>query len=256
MIRFWGLSESKNQFISPRVQEEVMEMFSHCIVREVTQDVSGREQESICLRHVNSDLHIHEDFVGIYEITTTTSKSIAGMVLDVLTRFALPLSNLRAQTYDGAVNMSSHYTSYQARVRQCQPLALYFHFASHISNLVMQNSIISSQLVRNALQWENELGVLMNRSHEVFYEIFIAEEKGETYELDPLEIPRRRCPTKRYTDQVAQDQPTNPEEHHRKQYFEFIDAVNKGLSDRYGLSKSGLDQYIKLENMLTSGKVD
>ncbi|KAI6661467.1 Zinc finger MYM-type protein 1-like [Oopsacas minuta] len=67
-------------FISPRGQEEMMEMFSHCIVREVvsdiqkhgcfaiivdgTQDVSGREQESICLRHVNSDLHVREDFVG------------------------------------------------------------------------------------------------------------------------------------------------------------------------------------------------
>ncbi|KAI6647075.1 Zinc finger MYM-type protein 1-like [Oopsacas minuta] len=243
-------------FISPRGQEEMMEIFSHCIVREVvsdiqkhgcfaiivdgTQDVSGREQESICLRHVNSDLHVREDFVGIYEIPITTSESIAGMVFDVLTRFTLPLSNLRAQTYDGAANMSGHYTGCQARVRQCQPLALYFHCASHISNLVMQNAVISSQLVRNALQWTNKLGVLMNRSgkyramfraicvsneseslhpsaikplcrnagtvkistesirawysDEVFHEIFIAaEEKGETYQLDPLEIPRRRC---------------------------------------------------------------
>ena len=83
------------------------------------------------------------------------------MVFGVLTRFALPLSNLRAQTYDGAANMSGHYTGCQARVRQCQPLALYFHCASHIVNLVMQNAC---QLVRNALQWTNELGVLMNSS--------------------------------------------------------------------------------------------
>ena len=49
-------------------------------------------------------------------------------------------------------------------------------------------------------------------SDEVFHKIFIAvEEKGKTYELDPLEIPRRRCPPKRYADQVAQHQPTNPE---------------------------------------------
>ena len=88
------------------------------------------------------------------------------------------------------------------------------------------------------------------------YLFIAAEEKGETYELDPLEIPRRRCPPKRYADQVAQHQPANPEEHYRKQYLEFIDAVSKGLSDRYDLSKSGLAQYMKLENMLTSGKVD
>ena len=92
----------------------MMEMFGHCILREVVSDiqknrcfviivegtqdgVSGREQESICLRHVNYDLHVHQDFVGLYEIPSTTSESIAGMVFDVLTRFASPLSNLRAQ---------------------------------------------------------------------------------------------------------------------------------------------------------------
>ncbi|KAI6658175.1 Zinc finger MYM-type protein 1-like [Oopsacas minuta] len=74
-------------------------------------------------------------------------------------------------------------------------------------------------------------------SDEVFHEIFItAKEKGETYELDPLEIPRRRCLPKRYVDQVAQYQPASPEEHYRKQYLEFIDAVSKGLSDIYDLS--------------------
>ena len=91
----------------------------------------------------------------------------------------------------------------------------------------------------------------------MFHTIFIAVgEKGERYELDPLEIPRRRCSPKRYADQVAQHQPVNPEEHYRKQYLEFIDAVCKGLSDRYDLTKSGLDRYMKLENMLTSGQVD
>ena len=165
---------------SLRGQKEMTEMLSHCILREVvndiqnnrcfaiivdgTQEVSVQEQESICLRYVNSDLHVHKDLVGLYEIPSTTSESIVGMVFDVTTRFALPSSNLRAQTYDGAANMSSHYTGCQARVRQCQPLAFYFHSASHIANLVLQNDVISCQLVQNALQWTNELGVLMNRS--------------------------------------------------------------------------------------------
>ena len=95
------------------------------------------------------------------------------------------------------------------------------------------------------------------RSDGVFHEIFIAaEEKGEKYELDPLEIPRRRCPPKRFADEVPQNHPANPEEHYRKHYLDFIDAVSKGLSDRYNPSKSGVAQYLKLENMLTSGKVD
>ena len=118
----------------------------------LVQDVSGHEQESICLRYVNSDLHLHEDFVGQYQIPSTTSEAIAGMVFDVLTRFGLSISNLRARTYDGAANMSGHYTGCQERVREWQPLAIYFHCASHISNLVMQNAVISCPLVRNDIR--------------------------------------------------------------------------------------------------------
>ena len=76
------------------------------------------------------------------------------------------------------------------------------------------------------------------------------------YDLDPLEIPRKPCPPRTYTGQAVQHQPTNPEEHYRKQYFELIDATITGLSDRYGPSKSGLAQYIKLEKMLASGIAD
>lgn len=121
-------------------------------------------QESICLRHVDSDLYVHEDFVGLYEIPGTTSDVLAGMIFDVFTRFGLPVSNLRAQTYDGAANMSGCYTGCQARVRKRQPLALYFHCASHVSNLVMQHAVTSCPLILDTLQWTNELGVLMKRS--------------------------------------------------------------------------------------------
>ena len=131
-------------FTSPRAQDEMMEMFSHYILRELvsdiqkntyfaviadgTQDVSGQEQESICLRHVDSDLYVHEDFVGLYEIPGTTSDVLAGMVFDVFTRFGLPVSNLRAQTYDGAANMSGCYTGTQARVRERQPCTVHRMF--------------------------------------------------------------------------------------------------------------------------------
>ena len=99
-------------FTSPRAQNEMMELFSHHILREIisdiqenqffgviadgTQDVSGQEQESICLRYVDSDLYVHEDFVGLYQIPGTTSDILARMIFDVITRLGLPVSNLRA----------------------------------------------------------------------------------------------------------------------------------------------------------------
>ena len=69
-------------FTSPSAQMEMAEVFSHQILRTIiseiqqnefyavtadgTQDVAGQEQESFVLRHVDSDLYVHEDFIGLY----------------------------------------------------------------------------------------------------------------------------------------------------------------------------------------------
>ncbi|XDV43533.1 hypothetical protein PO909_012000 [Leuciscus waleckii] len=42
-----------------------------------TQDVSGVEQESICIRYVDHDLIPHEEFVGLYEVSSTTGNATA-----------------------------------------------------------------------------------------------------------------------------------------------------------------------------------
>ncbi|XP_014665403.1 PREDICTED: zinc finger MYM-type protein 1-like [Priapulus caudatus] len=108
-------------FTSPQAQEEIIQMFSQKIVRTLAKDIarngpfgvmvdgtqyiSGVEQKSICFRHVDDNLHVHEDFVGLYELPITCGKVIANLIFDVITRLSLPSDNLRAQTYDGAANM-------------------------------------------------------------------------------------------------------------------------------------------------------
>ncbi len=74
---------------------------NYCFVVNVdgTQDISGEEQASICLKHVDSNLNVHEDFMGLYEIPSTTSDVLAPMILDVLIRFGQCVDKLRAQTY-------------------------------------------------------------------------------------------------------------------------------------------------------------
>ena len=68
--------------------------------------------------------------MGLYEIPSTTSDVLAQMILDVLIRFGLSVDNLRAQTYDGAANMSGCHTGCQARVREkttsCSVFSLWF----------------------------------------------------------------------------------------------------------------------------------
>jgi len=77
------------------------------VVVDGTQDCAGLEQESICIRYVDKTLTVNEMFVGLYNPPDTTGKTLAVVDKDVLTRFMLPIEDLRAQTYDGAANMSA-----------------------------------------------------------------------------------------------------------------------------------------------------
>ena len=145
-------------FSSPQAQEEVMKMYCHAVLQKLaadiikneffsvivdgTQDINGVEQESICLRHVDSDLNAHETFLGLYEISATDGQAIASIVSDVLQRFSLSIDKLRGQTYDGAANMSGKYSGCQAVVKNLQPLALFFHCFAHVSNLIMKHAVL------------------------------------------------------------------------------------------------------------------
>ena len=114
------------------LQNEILQLLSNSIVRSIassvresgsfalivdgTQDVSKKEQLSICLRYVDEQLFSHEVFVGMYEPPSTTGEDLARSVEDVLIRLNLPLAALRGQTYDGASNMSGQYKGCQALI--------------------------------------------------------------------------------------------------------------------------------------------
>jgi len=134
------------------------------IIMDGTQDVRGKEQESICIRYVDKNLEVHETFVGLYEPSSTTGETLAGVVEDVMTRFQLPVTNLRGQTYDGASNMSGHYSGCQAIIATKQPLAIYVHCGAHCTNLVIQYTVACNPMLRDTIQWIQELGALYSRS--------------------------------------------------------------------------------------------
>ena len=110
------LETRKQDYTSPLIQNEVLGIMSKDIIRGIadtirclpvtqfalivdgTQDISGQEQESVCLRYVDHDLNPHEEFIGMYSVHETTGESLANVVLDVTCRLNLPLSALRGQT--------------------------------------------------------------------------------------------------------------------------------------------------------------
>jgi hypothetical protein len=202
--------QTKNDMTSGVRQNEMLDLLSHSIVRKIcskvreagafsvivdgTQDVSGKEQESICLRYVDESLNVIEAFIGMYDSSnSTTGQSIANCVFDVFTRLQLPLSQLRGQTFDGASNMSGIYNGCQAIISSRQPLALYTHCGSHCTNLVAEKVCASGQFVRNSIQIVQEIGATFSASihcRTTFAKISESNETANIKKIKPL------CPTR------------------------------------------------------------
>lgn len=146
--------QRNNSYTSPECQNKLLKLMSNSITRQTTtaihslpvlqfslimdgtQDISGTEQISIRLRYVNEGLEPLEDFVGLYEASSTTGEYLFKITSDVLLRLNLPFSGLRGQTYDGAANMSGHLSGTQALIQRQQPLANFVHCGPHCVNLV------------------------------------------------------------------------------------------------------------------------
>ena len=107
------------------------------LIMDGTQDINGTEQISVSLRHVDDDLIIYEDFVGLYSVESTTGESLARVAKDVVLRLGLSMGNARAQTYDGASNMQGKNNGCGANIKKDHPLVLRFHCRAHAANLVI-----------------------------------------------------------------------------------------------------------------------
>ena len=79
-------------YTSVTVQNEILRIMAHMVLRDIcndiryfavivdgTQDIQGVEQESICVRYVDDAYHVHEDFVGLYNVEDTTGASLSHM---------------------------------------------------------------------------------------------------------------------------------------------------------------------------------
>lgn len=175
--------ERHNSYTSGNILNELLLLMSQAVQRKLAaeiastdplqfsviidgaRDISGVEQESICVRYVSKDLVPREIFIGMYAAAETTGEALPKLLSDVLLRLNLPLSALhRGQTYDGASSMAGQYKGCQALVHQKNPLAVYVHCGAHCVHLVMESVAVSSPHIRDPVQWVHELGTLTSQS--------------------------------------------------------------------------------------------
>ena len=145
IIREW-LKRSRN-YLHSDIQNELLGLMSHHVLRDIikemtaggptpfalivdgSQDVSGVEQQAICVRYVTPNLDVLEEFIGFYEPPSTTGEALAKMMKDAMLRLGLSIDHLRGLAFDGAANMKGQFRGAQALLRAEQPLALYMYIA-------------------------------------------------------------------------------------------------------------------------------
>ncbi len=108
------------------LEEIVLATFYSILADEVI--YHNTELKLICIRFVDGESNIREEFIQFIELKRITREYIRKIITDTL-EFTLGLdcNGLVGQGYDGAANMSSAAVGIQAVVKRKAPKALYTH---------------------------------------------------------------------------------------------------------------------------------
>jgi len=169
----WLSRTGRETYTSHDVQNEILQLMSHSIIRKIVNnvkqaryfaiiadestDISGKQQLSVCLRWVDETFEMHEDFIGLYEMVGANADTITTMLLDVILRLGLPLSCLRGQGYDGASVMSGSLSGVSTQIMAKEKRAVYIHCCAHSLNLALQDATRSNTFVRDALDFVRDV---------------------------------------------------------------------------------------------------
>ena len=169
-----------NRYQSPQIVNELVSMMGQDVLRGIlkkirqaeyfgvmadeTRDISNKEQLVICCRWVDESYNIHEDPLGLFQISSCTADSIVAHIKDALIRCVLLLNNCRGQSYDGAAAMSGRFRGVATQIQRQEPRAIPVHCLAHSLNLCLQDACKSSRLIKGALDLVREAVHIINKS--------------------------------------------------------------------------------------------
>ena len=71
-----------------------------------TTDFENEQKVVVSLRHVDDNLDVHEEFVGLHNVENIEVNTLVSVLLDILQRLNMSIHNTCGQCYDGASSMS------------------------------------------------------------------------------------------------------------------------------------------------------
>ncbi|XP_078665396.1 zinc finger MYM-type protein 1-like [Branchiostoma floridae x Branchiostoma belcheri] len=134
------------------------------IIADEATDVACNEQLNISVRYVDQEYAVHEDSLGLYQLSATDAATITSAIKDTLLRTGMPLHLCRGQAYDGAANMKGHRSGVATRIKAEEPAAVPVHCWAHSLNLCLQDTCRQIVAIRDAMDLAREIDRLINYS--------------------------------------------------------------------------------------------
>ena len=101
-------------------------------------DITNKEQFSFCIRTVDDNLEIKEDFLDFYLLENIKKLTVVNGIKDTLLWFNLSLQHCRGQRYDGASNVMGKKSGVAITLLVEQPKALVTHCQGHSLSLAVK----------------------------------------------------------------------------------------------------------------------
>ena len=182
LLEEWLSTRKTNKYVHHDIQNEMMQIMALSILREIASDVGNSDfftmmcdeatdvsnvsQLVICLRWVDEDLVVHDEYIGLKDMsdTGTNANSIVRELKDVLLRMKLKLDKCRGQCYDGCSTMTGAKNGVVVKIKEEEARALYTHCYSHSLNLAVGDTMKKSKFLKDVIDTTIELTKLVKKS--------------------------------------------------------------------------------------------
>lgn len=96
---------------------------------------------AICLRFVEKDFTVREEFIGFYQTNNTKSETLFEIVNNVLIQLQLDIHHLRGHCFNDAANVRGYKFDLQAKISEFEPCGIFIHCAANPLSLVVRDMI-------------------------------------------------------------------------------------------------------------------
>ncbi|XP_060845763.1 zinc finger MYM-type protein 1-like [Rhopalosiphum padi] len=136
--------------IQKKIVKKINDSQCFSILADETTDISTNEQLTLCVRYLDTQNNMCEDFLQYIKVDSLTGISLSSAIINGLISCGVQCDFLFGQGFDGASNMSGKFNGVQAIIREQYPQAIYVHCAAHSLNLAVSTAS-NIKPIRNCL---------------------------------------------------------------------------------------------------------